>query len=105
MITTQNIEEIKNRIVKNFNPEKIILFGSYANGNATEDSDLDLLIIQQTDLPKKERRLPVRNILRDMKIPMDILIYTPEEVERWKNASMAFITRIVNEGKIIYAHQ
>lgn len=104
MITQQNIEAVKNRIVETFHPEKIILFGSYANGNPTEDSDLDLLIIQKTDLPKKERRLPIRKVLREFRIPMDIIIYTPEEVDYWKNASMAFVTRAINEGKILYGN-
>ena len=102
MISEQKIEEVKNRIVENFHPEKIILFGSYASGNATEDSDLDLLIIQKTELPKGERKMPIKNMLRSFEFPMDILVYTPDEVDYWKDASMAFVTRIINEGKIIY---
>ena len=105
MITQEKIEEVKKRIVDNFHPEKIILFGSYATGTPTEDSDLDLLIIQKTDLPRGQRRGEIRKRLRDIKIPMDILIYTPEEVDYWKDASMAFVTRIINEGKTIYGNK
>lgn len=104
MITPEKIDEVKKRIVQHFHPEKIILFGSYANGNPTEDSDLDLLIIKKTDLPQGERRKDLRNHLRDLNISIDILVYTPEEVDYWKNASMAFVTRALNEGKIIYGH-
>ena len=85
------------------NPEKIILFGSFADGNPTEDSDLDLLIVHKTDLPRKERRLPVRKALRDFKFPMDIIIYTPEEINSFKDSSMAFITQVIESGKVIYA--
>lgn len=103
MITNQNIEDVKNRIVNFIHPEKIILFGSYADGKATEDSDLDLLIVYKTDLPRKERRLPIRKALHDFKFPMDIIVYTPEEIEYYKDSSMAFITQVVEEGKVIYA--
>lgn len=102
MITKQQIEEVKNRIVENFNPEKIILFGSYANGNPTENSDLDLVVIQASDLPSYKRVRPIKNELRGIGFPIDILVFTPEEVEYWKGASMAFITQVIKEGKVIY---
>jgi predicted nucleotidyltransferase len=102
LITQSQIEEVKNRIVEKFHPEKIILFGSYANGEPNDESDLDLLIIQRTDLPRKERRLPILKMLRDMKIAMDILIYTPNEVEYWKDTPAAFVTQIINDVKVIY---
>lgn len=102
MITPDKIEEVKNCIVNFMHPEKIILFGSYADGNPTEDSDLDLLIVHKTDLPRKERRLPVRKALREFKFPMDIIIYTPDEITALKDSSMAFITQVVESGKVIY---
>ncbi|MBL0052265.1 MAG: nucleotidyltransferase domain-containing protein [Bacteroidetes bacterium] len=105
MISQQNIDAVKNRIVDFLHPEKIILFGSYSNDTADEDSDLDILVVHKTNIPRKERRLPLRKALRDFDFPMDIVIYTPEEIDNWKDASMAFITRIVSEGKTIYAKQ
>ncbi len=102
MISQNEIEEVKNRIVEKYKPEKIILFGSYVNGTPDDESDLDILIIQKTDLPRKERRLPILKMLRDMKIAMDILIYTPSEVEYWKDTQAAFVTQIINDGKVIY---
>lgn len=103
MISQQNIDAVKNRIVDLLHPEKIILFGSYSEDSADEDSDLDILVIHKTNIPRKERRLPIRKALRDFNFPMDIVIYTPEEIEDWKEVPMAFITRIVSEGKTIYA--
>ena len=102
MITAQNIEEVKNRIVKNFNPEKIILFGSYANGNASENSDLDLVVIQESELPSYKRVRPIKKQLRGIGFPIDILVYTPQEVEYWKETSMAFITQVMKDGKVLY---
>ncbi len=102
MISQNQIEEVKNRIVDKFHPEKIILFGSYAVGTPTEDSDLDLLIIWKTDLIRKERRPLFTKLLRDLKIPMDILVYTPEEVNFWNDTPVAFVTQILKEGKVLY---
>ncbi len=102
MITKTQIEEVKNRIVEKFHPEKIILFGSYANGEPNDESDLDLLIIQRTDLPKKERRPIIRKELKEFKLAMDLLIYTPDEVDYWKDTPAAFVTQVIMEGKVLY---
>lgn len=103
-ITEDIIQEIKSRIVSGVHPEKIILFGSYAYGILTKDSDLDLLIILLTDEPMHRRVTKIRKLLQDIRIPKDIIVYTPQEVEKWKNASAAFITSIMKNGKVIYGH-
>lgn len=101
-ITGDIIHEIKSRIVNAFHPEKIILFGSCAYGMPTKYSDLDLLVILPTKEPMHKRVTRIRKLLRDFYIPKDIIVYTPEEVEKWKNASAAFITSIMKKGKVIY---
>jgi len=101
-ITDELIQEIKNRIVSGVHPEKIILFGSYAYGIPTKDSDLDLLVIMPSDEPMHKRVFQIRKLLRDFRVPKDIIVYTPEEVEKWKDASAAFITTIMRTGKVIY---
>ncbi|MCX9013646.1 MAG: nucleotidyltransferase domain-containing protein [Candidatus Methanoperedens sp.] len=101
-ITEKLIQEVKDSIVSGVHPEKIILFGSYAYGTPTKDSDLDLLVIMPTDEPMHKRVLKIRKVLRDFRIPKDILVYTPQEVEKWKNASTAFVTSILKKGKVIY---
>jgi len=63
MIETVKIHDIVNRIVAKFNPDKIILFGSYAAGTPNDDSDLDLLIIQDTDLPPHRRSFEIQKLL------------------------------------------
>lgn len=101
-INEELIQEIKNRIVSAVHPEKIILFGSYAYGTPTKDSDLDLLVILPTEEPMHSRVTRIRKLVRDINIPKDIIVYTPQEVEKWKDASAAFITSIIKKGKVIY---
>ncbi len=101
-ITDEIIQEIKTRIVKRVHPEKIILFGSYAYGNPMRDSDLDLLVILPTEEPMHKRIMRIRKLIRDIRVPKDILVYTPQEVEAWKNVSSAFITSVMKKGKVIY---
>ena len=81
------LKDIIERILKVAQPEKIILFGSYARGEATEESDIDILIIQPSDLPRYKRSAPVRMALKGLFPSKDIVIYTPEEVEDWESAS------------------
>ncbi|MBU4075702.1 MAG: nucleotidyltransferase domain-containing protein [Euryarchaeota archaeon] len=101
-ITVELIQEIKNRIISGVHPEKIVLFGSYAYGTPTKDSDLDLLVIMPSEEPMHKRVFKIRKLLRDFRIPKDIIVYTPQEVEKWKEASTAFITSIIRTGKVIY---
>ncbi|NOY57818.1 MAG: nucleotidyltransferase domain-containing protein [Calditrichaeota bacterium] len=105
MITLQLLNKIVRIIVKKYNPEKIILFGSYAQGKQDEESDLDLLIIKHSDIPRYKRALPIRKHLRGMKIPIDILVYTQQEIEKWKSVNTAFITQIIEQGRILYERQ
>jgi predicted nucleotidyltransferase len=101
-ITDELIQEIKNRIISGVHPDKIILFGSYAYGNPTTESDLDLLVIMPSEEPMHSRVTRIRKLVRDIHIPKDIIVYTPQEVEKWKDASVAFITSIIRKGKVIY---
>jgi hypothetical protein len=63
---------------------------------------LDLLVILPTEEPMHRRVTRIRKLLRDINVPKEIIVYTPQEVEKWKNASVAFITSIIRNGKVIY---
>jgi predicted nucleotidyltransferase len=102
MIETVQINDIVKRIANNYNPDKIILFGSYAKGNPNKDSDLDLLIIQDTDLPRHKRGLDIRLSLIGTKISMDILVYTKAEFEIEKNEKYSFLNSAIKNSKILY---
>jgi len=97
----EKITEIADKIVKEYKPEKIILFGSYAWGNPNKDSDIDLFIVKETE----NTRIMARKIdgsISPRYIAMDFLVYTPEQVEKWKNLKEPFLTKIINQGKILY---
>lgn len=96
------LNQVVERILQVVRPDKIILFGSCARGEATEDSDLDLLIIQSSSLPRYKRSTPVRLALKGLFPSKDILVYTPEEVKEWETASTSFISTVLREGRVLY---
>ena len=102
LVSRETIEEIVRRIVHHVAPEKVILFGSYATGTPTLDSDLDLLVVMHTDLPRHKRSTPIRLLFNPAPCPMDLLVYTPEEVQRWAGVTNHIVTDILEEGEILY---
>ncbi|HEC02267.1 MAG TPA: nucleotidyltransferase domain-containing protein [Phycisphaerales bacterium] len=102
MITQQQISEVTRRIVERFEPRRIILFGSYANGTPTEESDLDLLIIKDSDVPSRQQNRKVRKILSDLRIPVDVIVKTTEEFQTYKDIVGTIIYPANKYGKTIY---
>ena len=98
-------ELIVERIVSVVQPEKIILFGSRARGTGRLDSDIDLLVIARSEEPRYRRAAPLYGVLSDILTPMDILVYTPQEVEEWSEVPQAFVTTGVREGLVLYEKQ
>ena len=96
------IKKITRDIVKKYNPEKIILFGSLAWGKPSRDSDVDLFIIKKTKKNLLERIRDVDRILLDRIIPLDILVYTPEQIKKRLNLGDFFIKDILTKGKVLY---
>ena len=102
MIGIDKINEIVNKIARFYDPDKIILFGSYAYGIPTEDSDLDLLIIKDSDEPRPERSIQIRKMLFGSMIPMDIIAYTNNEIKESLSKKYTFIYQAITEGKTLY---
>ena len=102
MIETKRIDDIVERIAIKFNPDKIILFGSYAAGNPNNDSDIDLLIIKDTDLPRHKRSFDIHKSLIGSMIPMYILVYTTKEFEQEKKEKSSFLYSAIKTSKILY---
>lgn len=96
------LEEIVRRIVESVQPEKIVLFGSHVYGHPHGESDLDILVVLESDLPRYKRAVPIYQALAGLLIPKDILVYTPEEIEEWSGVPQAFITEVMRKGRIIY---
>ena len=96
-----HIESITSQLISKYKPEKIILFGSAATGNAGPDSDVDFLIIKK-DTPYKGRdRIIEVSRLIDRSIPADFLVYRPDEFERRLAMGDPFLEMIVSEGKVL----
>lgn len=93
------VQDIINQIMP-YNPEKIILFGSYANGNPNQDSDVDIMVVKKTNDSFSERQKKVRLMLRTT-TPVDVFVLTPEEFAKAKEDNL-FIKEIADSGKIIY---
>jgi uncharacterized protein len=102
MISTEQLNDITERIVQRFAPEKVILFGSYASGNAREDSDVDLLVVAETDLPLQERFSAIRAVLADFPVAFDVFWKTPEEYRRWRNVVNHVVYFAEKYGRVVY---
>lgn len=96
------LPEVVKRIVDALHPEKIVLFGSYAYGTPTQDSDVDLLVVMETDASNGERYLAVSRLLRPRPFPVDILVRTPAEIKAALEAGDFFIAEILSRGRVLY---
>lgn len=95
------LAEVVQQIVDAIDPERVILFGSMARGDVHEDSDLDLLIVKETDQPFLHRIDDVLMVL-DTDVPVEPLVYTPSELERLRDEGRDFIATILEEGRVVY---
>jgi predicted nucleotidyltransferase len=103
--TKKYIRQMVKRIVKQFAPEQVILFGSHARGQAGADSDVDLLVIMPVSGSKREKAIEVAVALHDIPVAKDIIISTPDEFQ-WRKEIVGTVERpAAIEGKLLYARQ
>ena len=102
MLTQEQIYEIIEEIVEHFKPQKVILFGSYAHGTPTEESDLDLLIIRDSDTPSRLQNREARRILSGLRVPVDVMVKSAEEFETYKDIVGTIVYPAHRFGKVIY---
>jgi uncharacterized protein len=96
------LQKLLQTLVEKVRPEKVVLFGSYANGTATPESDIDLLVILESDLRRDHRQEAISQALRPRRVPIDILAYTPAEVQRCMQLPTSFVRHILTTGKVLY---
>jgi len=101
-LSEQLLRELVRRVLSVGSPRKIVLFGSHAAGRARPDSDLDVLIVEDSDLPRYKRSARYRRALCGLFPAKDIVVWTPSEIEEWRAVPHAFITTILATGKVLY---
>lgn len=100
----EEISKIVEKLVKFYQPTKVVLFGSYVYGKPTEDSDIDLLIIKDTNKRPIDRWVEVKKILRDpnRKIPISPLVYSEKEIQERTAIKDFFLQEILENGEVLY---
>lgn len=101
-INEELINNVVSKIAQTFHPQKIILFGSYVWGNPYKDSDLDLFVIMDSYLRRDNRSIEISKLFSDRKFPLDIIVYTPQEIEMSIKYGNPFINNILQRGKVLY---
>ncbi len=100
-ISLNAIKEKAKTISEKFDPEKIILFGSYASGTPTPDSDVDLLVIMETERPTWDLAVEILASLKHS-FPIDVVVRTPKEIKTRLKQGDFFVMEIMEQGKVIY---
>lgn len=102
MVDIKQIQEVATKIGKQSNAESVVLFGSYVRNEARENSDVDLLVIAESQLAPHKRARDIYKSFTHYPFSMDILIYTPQEVEKLSKEPLSFISTILNQGRVLY---
>jgi len=102
-IERKEIRQMVRRIVSRFRPERIILFGSHARGDAGPDSDVDLLVVMPVEGSRREKAVEIGVALHDIRLPKDIIVTTPEAYESRKEIAGTIERPAAKEGRVLYA--
>jgi predicted nucleotidyltransferase len=102
MIAPEQIDDAVRTLAAAADPERIVLFGSYGRGDAREDSDLDLLVIKR-EVPDRAREMVrLRRLLRPLRIPVDVLVYSTDEVANWGEQPGSALYWALREGRVVH---
>ena len=101
-VTPELLQEVTRKIVERFDPEKVILFGSHAWGAPGPDSDVDLLVVMESDLRPAQRRAQVSMACRPKHMSLHLIVRTPGELAHRLAIGDSYLGRIVREGKVLY---
>jgi uncharacterized protein len=102
MISNDGINQAVNIIVQTARPNAVILFGSYARGNAGEESDVDLCVVEESLDDKRMESVRIRRALSPLRIPVDIIVHSAQTVREWSEVTGTLIYSILQEGKVLY---
>jgi predicted nucleotidyltransferase len=102
LVTRRQIRAVVDRIVEAAHPDKVILFGSYAYGKPTIDSDVDFLVVMESDERPAKRAIQIERNLLDVPFPMDILVRTPSEISERLRLEDYFMRDVIRQGQVVY---
>jgi predicted nucleotidyltransferase len=102
MVAQTDIEQVARDIGEAADAERVVLFGSHATGHASDSSDVDLLVIAESDQPRHKRSREFYRRIRPQRFAVDILVYTPEEVRLASRTPVSFVSQVLREGKTVY---
>lgn len=102
MVTVNQIEEVGRLIGREFHAVRVVLFGSFAHGIATDDSDVDLLVVAETSLPPRKRYGAVRRLVADFPAAFDIIVKTPDEYARSRSVVNTVVYFAEKTGRVVY---
>ena len=101
MVRLAEIQRFGDQVVEQFAPRRVILFGSHARGDATPDSDVDLLVEMRTEKPELDQAVEIRRHVR-RSFPLDLIVKTPEDVSWRLSLRDNFLTTVTSEGVVLY---
>jgi predicted nucleotidyltransferase len=96
------IHEMARRLIREFDPDRIILFGSYARGTAGPDSDADLLVVMPVSGSRRLKTVEMERALAGVGLPKDLVLVTPEELERDRRSPGTLVRPALEEGAVLY---
>jgi uncharacterized protein len=102
MIQPAQIEAAVRTLAEQASPERILLFGSYARGDADDDSDLDFVVIERQVANRAKEMVRLRRVLRPLRLPVDVLVFSTDDVARWGQQPGSALYWALREGKTVY---
>ncbi len=99
---TDLLDVLVDRLVHGYDPDRIILFGSHASGRSREDSDIDLIIVKETNRRPLDRRVEAHRLVADLGVPIDIRVYTPAELRMLYLMGSPFVEDAIETGRVLY---
>ena len=105
MVPRASIQKYADAIVREFQPQKTILFGSHACGRPTDDSDVDLMVVMPKHRRSRRTSTEIRVRLGYAGFPTDLLVWTPERLREWSHAGDAFARDVLERGQVLYEHR
>lgn len=97
------LKKVTDKIVKEFHPEKVILFGSQATQEAQTDSDVDLLVVKETNKSTREMAKEIDGAIFPRPFPIDLIVYTPKQLKQAQDEGDFFIHEVLDKGRVLYA--